>query len=77
MLKTERLILRRWEDSDAENLYKYARDPDVGPIAGWPPHQGIDESRDVIKNVFNGGECYAICLKEDGKAIGAGWLSGL
>ena len=71
MLETERLILRRWEDSDAEDLYKYAIDPDVGPIAGWPAHQSIDESRGVIKNVFNGKEAYAICLKEDGKAIGA------
>ena len=68
MLKTERLILRRWEDSDAEDLYKSASDPDVGPIAGWPPHQNVDESRDVIKNVFNGSEAYAICLKEDGNA---------
>lgn len=33
MLETERLILRRWEDTDAENLYEYAKDPDVGPIA--------------------------------------------
>lgn len=71
MFETERLILRRWENSDAENLFEYAKDPDVGPIAGWPPHQSIDESRDVIKNVFNGKEAYAICLKADGKAIGA------
>ena len=70
-LETELLIMRRWEDSDAECLYEYAKDPDVGPIAGWPPHQSIDESRDVIKNVLNGKEAYAICLKEDGKAIGA------
>jgi len=70
-METERLILRRWKDSDAEDLYKYASDPDVGPIAGWPPHQSIDESREVIRNVFNGKEAYAICLKEDGKAIGA------
>ena len=70
-LETERLLLRRWEDSDAENLYTYASDPDVGPIAGWPPHRNIDESRDVIKNVLSGKEAYAICLKEDGKAIGA------
>ncbi len=70
-LKTERLILRRWEDGDAEDLYKYASNPDVGPIAGWPPHQSIEESRDVIRNVFSGKEAYAICLKEDGKAIGA------
>ena len=71
MLKTERLILRRWEDGDAESLFEYAADPDVGPIAGWPPHQSIEESRDVIKNVFNGKEAYAICLKTDDRAIGA------
>lgn len=34
MLETERLILRRWEISDASDLYEYAKDPDVGPIAG-------------------------------------------
>lgn len=71
MLETKRLILRRWQESDAEDLYKYASDPDVGPIAGWPPHQSMEESLDVIRNVFNGAECYAICLKEDGKTIGA------
>ena len=71
MLKTNRLILRPWEDGDAESLYAYAKDPDVGPIAGWPAHQSIEESRNVIKNVFTGREAYAICLKADGKAIGA------
>ena len=71
ILETERLILRRWEESDAEDLYKFASNPDVGPIAGWPPHQSLDESKDVIKNVLNGKEAYAICLKEDGKVIGA------
>ena len=35
-LETERLFLRPWEDGDAEDLYRYARDPAVGPIAGWP-----------------------------------------
>ena len=71
MLETKRLILRRWEESDAENLYEYAKDPDVGPIAGWPPHQSVAESLDVIRDVFNGAEAYAICFKSDGKAIGA------
>ena len=45
-METERLILRRWNENDAEDLYRYASDPDVGPIAGWPAHQSIDESRD-------------------------------
>ena len=71
MLETKRLILRRWEESDAENLYEYAKDPDVGPIAGWPPHQSVAESLDVIRDVFNGTEAYAICFKSAGKAIGA------
>ncbi len=63
--------MRRWEESDAEDLYKYASNPDVGPIAGWPPHQSVWESLDVIKNVLSGKEAYAIRLKEDGKPIGA------
>ncbi len=71
MLTTDRLILRNWKESDAESLYEYAKDSDVGPIAGWPPHKSIEESLDVIKNVFNREESYAICEKENGKAIGA------
>jgi RimJ/RimL family protein N-acetyltransferase len=70
-LETERLILRRWTEDDAEDLFQYARDPDIGPIAGWPPHQNVEESLEVIRNVLSGAECYAICLKTDGKAIGA------
>ena len=71
MLETERLILRRWEDSDAVSLFEYAKDPDVGPIAGWPAHQSIEESRGVIKNIFNGAEAYAVCLKPGNTAVGA------
>ena len=70
-METERLILRKWKETDAEELIEYARAPDVGPIAGWPPHKSVEESLDVIRNVFDGAECYAICEKENGKAIGA------
>ena len=70
-LETERLLLRHWTDSDAGSLYEYARDPDVGPIAGWPAHRSVEESRVVIRDVFCGEEAYAVCLKSDNKAIGA------
>ena len=70
-METERLVLRRWNENDAEDLYQYASDPDVGPIAGWLAHKSIAESLSVIKNVFNGKEAYAVCLKENEKAIGA------
>ena len=39
VLMTQRLILRRWNQKDAEDLYRYACDPDVGPIAGWAATQ--------------------------------------
>lgn len=63
-LKTARLILRPWNESDAESLYKYASDPMVGPPAGWPPHKSITESLEVIRTVFCGRECYAVCLAQ-------------
>lgn len=71
MLETERLILRKWTEEDAESLFEYAKDSEIGPAAGWPPHKSVEESRAVIKNVFDGAECYAICEKENNIAIGA------
>lgn len=70
-LKTERLIMRPWKESDAENLYEYAKDPNVGPIAGWPVHTSVENSREIIRDVLSAEETYAVCLKEDGKAIGS------
>ncbi|MBP5169900.1 MAG: GNAT family N-acetyltransferase [Oscillospiraceae bacterium] len=69
-LETERLFFRRWEESDAEILFEEASNPEVGPPAGWQPHKNVEESLDIIRNVLNGPEAYAICLKENGKPIG-------
>lgn len=44
MMQTARILLRPWRESDAETLFKYASDPEVGPRAGWPPHQSVEES---------------------------------
>ena len=71
ILTTDRLILRPWTEKDAESLYKYAKDPDIGPIAGWPSHQSVEESLQIIKTVFKCDECYAICEKGTNTAIGA------
>ncbi len=69
--KTERLILRPWKETDAESLYEYAKNPDVGPIAGWPVHTSEKNSLDIIKNVLSAPETYAVCLQEDNRAIGS------
>lgn len=68
---TERLILRPWKETDAESLYEYAKDSEVGPIAGWPVHTSVENSLDIIRNVLSAEETYAVCLKEDNRAIGS------
>ena len=59
IIKTERLILRPWEESDAEDLYLYAKDERVGPAAGWLPHTSVENSRKIIKTVLSEPETYA------------------
>ena len=70
-LLTERLILRPWEDADAEALYTYASDPDVGPAAGWPAHTSVQMSREVIRDVLQAPETYAVVLRETGEPVGS------
>lgn len=53
--ETDRLRVRPWTEADAGALFKYASDPDVGVRAGWPPHQSIEESRRVIRDIFSNG----------------------
>jgi len=70
-LETERLILRAWAESDAEDFYEYAKHPEVGLNGGWPPHTGIDISREVIGYFINDADIWAIVWKETGKVIGS------
>ena len=60
IIKTENLILRPWEDADAECLYHFAKNPKIGPIAGWPPHESVEDSLNIIRTVFAKRETYAI-----------------
>ena len=72
-IETERLILTPWTESreDAEGLYAYAKDPDVGPNAGWKPHESIEESAMIIKEMFIPETTWAIREKETGKIVGS------
>lgn len=71
ILHTDRLILRSWEEKDAEDLYKYASHPEVGPIAGWPVHTSVENSREVIRDVLSAPDTYAMVLKETGHPVGS------
>lgn len=75
ILETERLILRPWQESDAEDLFTYAKDPRVGPSAGWPVHKDVENSREIIRDVLSAPGTYAVVLKALGKAVGSVGLS--
>ncbi len=70
MIETERLVLRPWEEADAEVLYRYASNPAVGPIAGWEPHTSVENSLEIIRTVFSTLETYAVVLKSTGEPVG-------
>lgn len=70
-LSTERLILRPWCEDDAQYLFQYASDSQIGPAAGWPVHTSVENSRQIIKDVLSAPETYAVCLKTDGIPIGS------
>jgi RimJ/RimL family protein N-acetyltransferase len=71
IFETTRLILRPWKESDAVSLYEYAKDPRVGPIAGWPVHTSVENSREIIRDVLSADETYAVTLKGDDTAVGS------
>ena len=66
MLTTERLIIRQWKDTDAKELYTLAKDPQVGPRAGWPPHRSIQESLTIIREILSPADALAIEAKNKG-----------
>lgn len=70
-LETERLILRTWKKSDAGDLYRYAKNPAVGPAAGWKPHESEAESRKIIGEVFLQNTVWAVVWKKSGAVIGS------
>ena len=63
MIKTERLILRKWKEKDAEILYGLAKEPEIGKGAGWLPHKDPDYSKAIIRSILSEDGEFAIALK--------------
>ena len=69
-LETGRIRLRLWSEDDAPVLFRYASEPEIGRRAGWPPHQSVADSLEVIRTEFNNNRTWAIVLNETGEIIG-------
>ena len=70
MLKTDRLILRRFVESDAEAMFQnWASTAENLTYVTWDPHPDVEATRSVIRNWVSSYENpnyykWAICLKE-------------
>lgn len=67
MIETARLLLRPWKIDDhaeATSLFRYASDPQIGPLCGWSPHQDVEESMRVIRDVFSVEHNWAITIRD-------------
>ena len=75
-LDTTRLLLRPFEPDDKGALYDYARDPRVGPAAGWAPHKDPEESLEIIRTVFSAPYVFAVVDRASGRLIGSAGYTG-
>ena len=69
VIKTERLILRPWKETDLDDFFEYASVDGVGEMAGWPHHKSKEESKLIIDSFINDKKTFAIEYK--GKVIGS------
>lgn len=69
ILKTDRLTLRPWIESDLSDFYEYASVDGVGQMAGWLPHKDMEESRGILNHFIAGKKTFA--LEYQGTVIGS------
>lgn len=69
LIKTDRLVLRAFKDSDLEDFYDYAKTPGLGEMAGWPHHESLDDTREVLERFKKNKDVLAIEM--NGKVIGS------
>ena len=70
-LETERLIMRSWKESDISDFYEYANVDGISKMTGWPPHESIEVSKEILKGFIENDIEFALVLKEENKVIGS------
>lgn len=69
-IETERLLLRRWKESDFSDFCEFTKDPEVMMLSGGKPAETDEEALKVFEKEHKDKESFAIILKSENKAIG-------
>lgn len=70
-IETERLRIRPFREADLEDFYRYASVPGVGEMAGWPHHDSIETSRQILLSFIEEREVLALEDRASGRVIGS------
>lgn len=75
VLFTERLMLRKMERFDAEDMFEYASLPETTKYLLWEPHPSLEYTKKylaLVQNKYRVCEFFdwAVCLRDSGKMIG-------
>lgn len=72
IITTQRLILRNICEDDADDIFAYSSSPNVGPNAGWKPHESREETLEIMKAIFlSHPNIFGIVLAENVRLIGS------
>ena len=71
VIETKRLLLRPFIESDLEDFYTYASVPGVGERAGWPHHETIETSKQILDIFIKHKKTFALVYKENQRVIGS------
>ena len=68
-IKTKRLIIRPFQESDLDDFYEYAKVDGVGQMAGWQPHESKQKSKEILDRFILERKTFAI--EYQNKVIGS------
>jgi len=73
--ETKRLVLRRIESTDCEDMFEYSADVNVTKYLTWLPHINISETRDYLSDIqkkYESGKFFdwGLVYKADGRFVG-------